>query len=141
MIHLRSATLLCSIGLVSLVVISILGITHLNTNSTLSNDQNDVRTALQNGNPSSGNLKILNHQMTKSIFGNWIVKGQVENTGSSELRYATIEVNFYKNGNLLYTNPVNLNSIAPGETKDFEVIYKGSDSSPDSYSVVLGPYL
>ena len=140
MINLKSATLLCSVGLASFTVIIILGLAHLNINSSLSNDQNNVRAALQGENSPNGSLKLLNDQMVKPIFGNWVVKGQVENTGSGESRYAAIEVNFYKNGNLLYSNTANLNNIAPGETKDFEVTYQGS-SSPDSYTVTSGQSL
>ena len=141
MINLRSITFLCSTGLVLLAVISILGLAHLNINSNLNNEQHNVRAALQDGNTSSGSLKILNDQMTKPIFGDWMVKGQVENTGSYELRYATISTDFYKNGRLLNTNSINLNNIASGETKNFEVKYQGSDDSPDSYTVTLRPSL
>lgn len=142
MINLRSATFLCSTGLILIAVIIVLGLAHLNTNLNLSSDQDTVRAAVQNENPSSGSIKILNHQMTKPMFGNWKVKGQVKNIGSDQLRYAAITVNFYdKNGNLLYFSSVNLNNIDPGETKDFEVIYQGPDTPPDSYKLDLGPSL
>lgn len=141
MVNLRSITLLCSIAVSLLVVISILGLAHLTANYNLSADQNNVRASLQNGNPSSGTLTILNHQMKKPIFGNEIVKGQVQNTGSGQLRYASINVNFYKDGKLIYSGSTTLNCIAPGEIRDFEVAYRGPDNSPDSYDIASGPSL
>lgn len=138
MINLRSTTLLCSIGIVLIVVVSIFGLINLTANSNVNADQNNVREALQNENPSSGSLKILDNQMTKTSAGSWIVKGQAKNAGSGPLRYATINVNFYKNGDLIYTSFANLKNMAPGETKDFEVTYHGPDNSPDSYDTSLG---
>lgn len=138
MIYLRSITLLCSIGMSLIIVVSILGLVHLTGNSNVNADQKSVRISLQDENPSSGSLKILNHHMTKTLFGDWIVKGQAKNVGSGQLRYATINVNFYKNGNLLYSSFANLNSLAPGETKDFEVAYQGHNNLPDSYDAALG---
>ena len=141
MINLRSATLLCSIGLCLIIVTGALGLAHLNLNLNLNNDQNNVRTSLQSGNPSSGNLKILNYEMTKSFFSKDAVKGQVQNTGSGTIRYATINVNFYKNGNLIYRGSTTLTNIAPNEIKNFEIEYQGSGNLPDSYNVELGPNL
>lgn len=138
MINLRSITLLCSIGISLIVVVSILGLVQLTENSEVRANQNDVRAALQDDNPSSGSLKILNHLMEKTSSGDWIVKGHAKNVGSGNLRYATINVNFYKNGNLLYSSFANLGSIAPGETKDFEITYRGLGDSPDSYDAALG---
>lgn len=139
MVNLQSITLLCSIAVSLLVVISILGLAHLNTSYNLNLDQNNVRASLQNGNISSGNLKILNHQITKPIFGNEIVKGQVKNTGSGLIRYATITVNFYKEGRFICSSSINLLNIAPDEIRDFEVPYQGHNSSPDSYEIASGP--
>lgn len=141
MINLRSATLLCSTGLCLIIVTGALGLAHLNLNLNLNNDQNNVRTSLQSGNPSSGNLKILNYEMTKPFFSKDAVKGQVQNTGSGTIRYATINVNFYKNGNLIYRGSTTLTNIAPNEIKNFEIEYQGSDNLPDSYNVELGPNL
>ena len=141
MVNLRSITLLCSIGMSLIIVTSILGLAHLTANQNLGANQNNVRSSLQNVNPSSENLKILNHQMTKPLFGSELVKGQVKNIGPTLLRYATINVNFYKNGNLIYTGSVTLNNIAPGEVKDFEVAYRGPDNSPDSYDLSLDSIL
>ncbi len=141
MVNLQSVTLLCSIAVSLLVVISILGIANITANYNLGADQNNIRASLQNGNPSGGSITVLNHQMTKPILGNEIGKGQIKNTGSSQIRYATIKVTFYKDGNLIYSGSTNLNDIAPGETRGFEVAYRGSDNSPDSYDVTLGPYL
>ena len=141
MVNLHGITLLCSIAVSLLVVISILGLAHLTVNNNLDADQNNVRTSLQNENPSIGSIKILNHQMTKPILGNEIVKGQIKNTGSGQIRYATIKVNFYKDGNLIYSGSINLNDIASGETSSFEVTYEGPDDSPDSYDIALGPSL
>jgi len=138
MVKLRSATLLCSIGMSLIIVISILGLSHLTANSNLSVDQNDVRKSLQSGNQSSESIEFLNHEMNKPIFGKETVKGKIKNVGVIKLRYTTINVNFYKNGNLIYSDSASLKDIAPGETKDFEITYRGPDSSPDSYDIALG---
>lgn len=138
MINLRSITLLCSIGIVLIMVVSILGFAHLNTNSNVNTDQNNIRLALQNENPSSGSIKILNQHMEKTSSGDWIVKGQAQNVGSGQLRYTSIDVNFYKNENIIYTSSAILSSMAPGEIKDFQVVYHNQNNSPDSYDVSLG---
>jgi hypothetical protein len=141
MINLRSITLLCTIGISLIIVVSILGIAHLSANSNLSADQNNVRASLQSGNSPTGSFKILNHQMTKPILSKEVVKGQVKNEGPDKLCYATINVYFYKNKNLVYSGTINLSNIAPGEIRDFEVPYRGPDNSPDSYDVAIGSYL
>jgi hypothetical protein len=76
--------------------------------------------------------------MTKTSSGDWIVKGQVQNVGSGQLRYTSINVNFYKNGNIIYSGFASLSSIAPDEIKDFKVVYPIQNNSPDSYDVSLG---
>jgi hypothetical protein len=134
---LRSITLLCSIGLCLIIVTGVLGLAHLNLNLNLNNDQNSVRTSLQSGNPSIGNLKILNEKITKPIFSKDTVKGQVQNTGSGTIRYAAVNVNFYKNGNLIYRGTTTLTNIIPNETRNFEIEYQGSGNSPDSYNITL----
>lgn len=133
----RSITLLCSIGLCLIIVTGVLGLAHLNLNLNLNNDQNSVRTSLQSGNPSIGNLKILNEKITKPIFSKDTVKGQVQNTGSGTIRYAAVNVNFYKNGNLIYRGTTTLTNIIPNETRNFEIEYQGSGNSPDSYNITL----
>lgn len=138
MINLRSITLLCSIGIILIMVVSVLGLVNLTTNSNVNTDQNNIRLALQNENPSSGSIKILNQQMTKTSYGDWIVKGQAQNVGSGQLRYTSINVNFYKNENIIYTSSAILSSMAPGEIKNFQVVYPDQNNSPDSYDVSLG---
>lgn len=138
MINLRSITFLCSIGISLIIVASILGYVHLITNQNVNADQNSIRIALQNKNPSSGSIKILNQYMTKTSSGDWIVKGQAQNVGSGQLRYTSINVNFYKNGNIIYSGFASLSSIAPDEIKDFQVVYPIQNNSPDSYDVSLG---
>ena len=136
MIDLRSITILCSIALSMLVVLSIMGIANLNINSNLTNDQNNVREALADKNSQQESLIILKHQLSKTFMGNWVVKGQVINSGTNKINYAIINVNFFdKNGNLLYSGPVNINDIKPGEKKDFEVDYYGSNDKLDSYKI------
>lgn len=141
MVNLRSITLLCSTGLCLIIVIGILGLAHLNLNLSLNDDQNNVRTTLQSENTEAGNLKILNDEIIKPIFSKDTVKGQVQNTGSGTIRYATVNVNFYKNGNLVYIGSKTLTNIAPGEIRNFEIEYQGSGNSPDSYNIILGPSL
>lgn len=141
MINLRSITLLCLIGLSLFIVTSVLGIAHTNLNSSLNNDQSNVRAYLQSGNPTGGSLKILNSEITKPLFSKDTVKGQVQNTGPSTICYATVNVNFYKNGNLVYCGSTTLDNIAPYEIQNFEVSYQGFEDSPDSYNVVLGSSL
>lgn len=141
MVNLRSITLLCSTGLCLIIVIGILGLAHLNLNFSLNDDQNNVRTTLQSENTEVGNLKILNDEITKPIFSKDTVKGQVQNTGSGTIRYATVNVNFYKNGNLIYIGSKTLTNIAPSEIRSFEIEYQGSGNLPDSYNIVLGSSL
>ncbi len=138
MINLRSITFLCSIGISLIIVISVLGFTHLIINPNVNTDQNNIRLALQNENPSSGSIKILNQHMEKTSSGEWVVKGQAQNVGSGQLRYASINVNFYKNGDIVYSSFASLSSVAPGEIKTFKVVYPIQNNSPDSYDVSLG---
>lgn len=131
----RSIEFIC-VGVIALfTLLTIYGFTNLNSETNLAIDQNNVREVLSDKSQSEGNLNILNHQMTKTIFGNWVVKGQVKNTGSGKILYSTITVNFFdKNGNLIYLSSTSLKDIAPGEIKDFEVNYQGS-TSPASYNL------
>jgi hypothetical protein len=132
---LNSTTYLCSIGVSLIITTAIFGLINLNNDSTIINDQNNVRAMLQEPNNSPTNLKILNSQMTKPLFSNWKVKGQAENTGSLEIHNSIININFLdKEKNLLNSNSTKLNNIQPGEIRDFEVEYQGN-TSPDSYKI------
>ena len=54
------------------------------------------------------------------------VKGQVINSGVKKIEYAIIKVNFLdKNGTLLYSGPVNINDIKPGEKKTLKSVIMG----------------
>ena len=141
MVNLQGITLLGSIGLCLIIVTCTLGLAHLNLNFNSNNDGNNIRTSLQNGNNQIKDLKILNYEIIKPIFSKDTVKGQVQNTGSSTIRYATVKINFYKDKNLVYRGSTTLTNMAPGEIKNFEIEYQGSGNSPDSYDVVLDSYL
>lgn len=131
----RSIELLCLSVVALFTLITIYGFANLNTASNLATDQNNIRSMLSNDNPSEGTLKILNHQMTKMILGNWVVKGEAKNIGSNKLIYSTINVSFFdKNDNLIYSSSTSLKNIAPGEIKNFEIIYQGQ-GVPDSYKI------
>ncbi len=132
----RSIELLCLSVVALFALITIYGFANLNTASNLTTDQNNIRSMLSNDNPSEGTLKILNHQMTKMILGNWVVKGEAKNIGSNKLIYSTINVSFFdKNDNLIYSSSTSLKNIAPGEIKNFEIVYQGQ-GVPDSYKIV-----
>lgn len=133
----NSITLLLSIGVSTIIAISVFGLINLNNDNSITNDQINLRNAIQEGNPFTGNIKLLNDHLEKPLFSNWKVKGQVQNSGSSKIIYCLINVNFLgKSGNLLYSNSIKLNNIKPGEIKNFEVDYKG-DTAPDSYKIEL----
>ena len=136
MINLRSITILCSVAMSIFVVISIMGVANLSIDSNMNADQNNIREALADKNSNSRNLEIINHQISKTFLGKWIVKGQVINSGVKKIEYAIIKVNFLdKNGNILYSGPVNINDINPGEKKNFEVSYYGPIDKLNSYKI------
>jgi len=108
------------------VVISIMGVANLSIDSNMNADQNNLLEALDDKNSNSGNLEIINHQISKTFMGNWVVKGQVINSGVKKIEYAIIKVNFLdKNGTLLYSGPVNINDIKPGEKKTLKSVIMG----------------
>ena len=126
MINLRSITILCSVTMSMFVVISIMGVANLSIDSNMNADQNNLLEALDDKNSNSGNLEIINHQISKTFMGNWVVKGQVINSGVKKIEYAIIKVNFLdKNGTLLYSGPVNINDIKPGEKKTLKSVIMG----------------
>ena len=132
----RSISLLFSIAISMIVVASILGMINLSDNSNFTSDQNNIREAFANKNTQQGSLLILNHQMKKTFMGNWVVKGQVVNSGTNNINYAIITVDFFdSSGNLLYSGPVNVNDIKSGEKKDFEVNYYGPQNKFSSYRI------
>lgn len=120
-----------------IIATSVFGLINLNNDNSIINDQINIREAIQEGNPSTGNIKLLNDRLEKPLFSNWKIKGQVQNTGPSKIIYCLINVNFLeKNGNILYSNSIKLNNIKPGEIKNFEVDYKGN-TTPDSYKIEI----
>jgi len=136
MIPLRSITLLCSIAMSMLVAMSILGLLNLSIGSNVTADQNDVRQSLGQQNYKQGSLQVLNTQISKTLMGNMVIKGQVMNYGTVKINYAVINVDFVdKNGNILYSGPVSINDINPGEKKDFEVTYYGPEDKLYSFRI------
>ncbi len=136
MIYLRSTTLLCSVAMSMLVVLIIMGLAKLSIDSNIGDDQNDIRDTLNNINQPSEGLKVLNHKLLKTFIGNWVVKGQIINKGTREIPYAIINIDFFdKSGNLLYSGPVTINDIKPGEKKGFEVNYYGPKDKLNSYKI------
>jgi hypothetical protein len=123
-----------------IIAVTVFGLINLNNDSSIGNDQNNVRAMLQEPNNSINNLKILNLEMTKPLFSNWIVKGQVENLGSLEIIHSMININFFdKYGNYLNSSSIKLNNLQPGEIRDFEVKYQG-DIAPNSYKIESNAY-
>lgn len=117
--------------------LGILGLINVNDNFSVANDQKNVRTMLQDANPSNESLKILNHQITKPVLSNWMVKGQVKNYGPLEIRYSLINIDFFdEKGIDLNSSSIKLYNIQPGEVKDFEVEYDGN-KEPKSYELEL----
>ena len=136
MIYLRSITLLCSVAMSIFVVLSIMGLAKLSIDSNIGDDQNDVRDSLNNINHPYVGLKVLNHKLSKTFIGSWVVKGQIINNGAKEIPYAIINIDFFdKSGNLLYSGPVTINDIKPGEKKGFEVNYYGPKDKLKSYTI------
>ena len=88
----------------------------------------------------SSDLVILEHNPTTGDYGNLIVAGTAENTGSSSLIYAEIRVKFYdKNGALDSTSIDNINDLGPGEKWNFKVMYFGTSSgNVDNYKIAIG---
>ncbi|WP_414468917.1 FxLYD domain-containing protein [Methanobacterium sp. ACI-7] len=137
----NSITLLCSLGISTILALSILGLVNLFDDSNIMNDQKNVRVMLQNNDYSSGNIKILNQGMVKPVFSNWIVKGKIKNTGSSIIKTTIISANFYdKESKLLNSSSLSLNNLNSGETRDFEMEYNGK-IDPDSYKLELKNYI
>lgn len=131
----RSIEFLCLSIVALFALVTISGFANLNTASNLATDQNNLRSMLSNNDLSSGNLKILNDQLTKTILNNWVVKGRIKNIGSNKVFYSTITVYFFdKNENLLYSTSTSLKDISPGEIRDFEIPYQGS-LNPNSYKL------
>ena len=133
----RSIEFLCLSVVVLFTLFTIYGFANLNSESNLATDQNNLRSKLSNNDLSDGNLKILNHQMVKTILNKWTVKGEAKNTGSNKIIYSTITAYFYdQNENLLYSSSTSLKNIAPDEIRDFEVPYQGS-MKPNSYKLEI----
>jgi hypothetical protein len=123
-----------------IIAVTVLGLINLNNDSSIGNDQNNVRAMLQEPNNSINNLKILNLEMTKPLFSNWIVKGQVENLGSLEIIHSIININFFdKYGNYLNSSSIKLNNLQPQGIREFEVKYQG-DKAPNSYKIESNAY-
>ena len=140
MVYLNSAVFLCSLGIIVIIAVSILGLIGINDNFSVGNDQKNVRAMLQDPSSSTGNVKLLNHKLDKPFFGNWVVKGQIEKTGSLNERYSIINVIFLnKDGNILNSSSIKIESLKNGEIKDFEVEYHGS-IDPASYKIELNTY-
>jgi hypothetical protein len=124
-----------------IVALGILGLINVNDNFSVANDQKNVRTILQDANPSNESLKILNHQMTKPVLGNWRVEGQVKNHGPLEIRYFLINIDFFdEKGINLNSSSIKLYNIQPGEVKDFEIEYSGN-KEPKSYKLELSTHM
>jgi hypothetical protein len=125
-------------GISIIIAGSIFGLINLSNNeSNVNNGPNDVRAMLQEENPSTGTIKLLNHKLEKPLFSNWKVKGRVQNSETSIVQFCFINIYFLdKNGNHLNSSSIRIDDIQRGEIKNFEVEYKG-DIEPDSYKIEL----
>ena len=123
-----------SFALFFLASAGILNFVHTDNNLAQNNlNGNNIQTIDPNT-----DIKILNSQIVKEN-GNWVVNGQVQNTGNYKMRYVSISVNFYdKKGNPLYSSFYGESYIAPGEIWNFKVIYQKS-GTPYSYKLEIGP--
>ncbi|MGB9937617.1 MAG: FxLYD domain-containing protein [Methanobacterium sp.] len=133
----NSTTLLCSIGISIIVAAGALSLVSSNNANIMTNNGNDVRTIVQNTDSTTQKAQILNHQLTKPLFNNWEVKGQIKNLGNTKNYYYIINVQFFdKNGKYLNSSYTKIYNLEPGETKDFEVDYQGN-TDPGSYNIEL----
>jgi len=97
-------------------------------------------TSVMSGTAPYTDLEFIDHSLGSDSFGNTIVAGQVKNTGSDTVNYATIVVSFYDaSGKLIaiewdFTDPAD---VAPGETGTFEATLWDDDIAQDiaSYDV------
>ena len=105
-----------------------------------------VETSYQQGNGDeekplkTEELKILNHNLEYSEYGNLMVVGTAENVASKQLSYAEIKVKFYDKDNaLIDTSLDNINDLDVGEKWKFKVIYLGMDTyNIDTYEIAVG---
>ncbi len=126
------------IGSFALIILTLAGVlSSVNINSFFA-ENNSNENGSQTIDPQN-DIKILNDQMIKNESGNYIIRGQAQNTGQYKLRYVSIAVNFYdKRGHLLYSSFDAKSYINPGETWNFEVPNR-KVVTPYSYSVKIGP--
>ena len=127
-------------GSFALIILTLAGILiSVNVNDLLTENINN-KSGTQTIDPQN-DIKILNHQMKKTISGSYIINGQAQNTGHYKLRYVSITINFYdKKGHLLYSSFDAKSYINPDEKWNFEVIYRKS-IAPYSYNIKVGPTL
>lgn len=140
MVTLDGITFLASVGVSIIVAASIIGLINMNGESCLGDQQKNVREMVQNGNLQAVGVKILNHQMTKPLLSNWIVRGQVEKSGGIDERYSMVTVIFLdEGGNPLNSSSTRIDRMMSGEIKDFEVPYHGS-GDPMTYKIELSTF-
>lgn len=140
MVYLNSAVFLCSVGIIMIISLSILGFISINNSSGIGTDQKSVRAMLQGPSSSTGSLKLINHRLNKPFFSNWVVNGQLEKIDSLSERFSIINVIFLdKDGNILNSSSTKIENIKTGEIKDFKVEYHGS-IDPASYKIELNTY-
>lgn len=137
MIKLHGINFICSVALCIILSASVLGLVNLSRDYSADNGQINIRNAINNPKMEYGGLIISNDKLEKHLLGNWVVKGQIQNTGSVQVSYYLVNINFFdKNGNYLNSSSNNLKNIKAGEIRDFEVEFKGN-VDPDSYKIEL----
>ncbi|MGZ7069135.1 MAG: hypothetical protein ACXVHT_12590 [Methanobacterium sp.] len=140
MVTLNGITFICTVGVSIAIAVIVMGMIHMNEDYSITSDQKNVRAIMESGNPYTDSVKILNQQLEKPLFGNWMVKGNVEKLGFSEESYYLVTVTFLdKYGNSLNSSSVKIDKLNNGEIKDFEVKYYGN-IEPDSYKIEISSY-
>lgn len=87
---------------------------------------------------SQSNMKVLQVGTTTSRFGDFVVMGEVENTGSDNIRYAKAVATIYDSeGRMIVVDFAHLDvtDIEPGNSSPFEVFIEEDVSDMASYTV------
>ena len=72
-------------------------------------------------------IQLINHSLTKTEQGEIVVKGATRNSNPGQVSIS-VQVKFYDDQkNLMYTGTTISRKIMPGETLDFQVMYKGAE--------------
>lgn len=85
-------------------------------------------------------LTILSHEITRDEWGDPIVTGQAQNTGTAKLTWASIDVKYKDaSGAVIDTSLDGIDDLEPSEVWNFRVPYLGTQGdSIASYEISVG---